>query len=130
MNNPSYKMAAHWNDKIMSSTRHHLTLIHSHPYSFSLSLFTGTIFKQCCGAGTGMRYGSGTGFGSGSNIKCTKKSQMRGQFLGNKLLSDNENARFCAIFCLSQNRNHIKSLSFHNTATKYVSAKIQYYKRK
>jgi hypothetical protein len=104
------------------------------PYFFSLSLVT---FKQCCGPGTagtitfcpsgigtGMHYGSGTGFGSGCNIKRNLKSQkitMRGQFLGNKLLSDIEKARFCAILC--QNRNRNKSLPFHNTAFKYVPGK-------
>ncbi len=34
--------------------------------------------------GTGMHHGSGTGFGSGSHIKCqnkkVKKSKMKGQF--------------------------------------------------
>jgi hypothetical protein len=52
------------------------------PYSFSLSLVT--TFKQCCGAGTWMHYGSGSGFGSWANVKCNKtvkKLKMRDQVL-------------------------------------------------
>ncbi len=60
------------------------------------------------GTGTGMQYGSESGFGtrfeSGFNIKFNfKKSKLKGQLSGKLAASDIKKARFCAIFLFLEN---------------------------
>jgi len=76
------------------------------------------VWQECCETGTGtetaafclngtgnvMHFGSGSGFGPGSNIKCyTKVKKCRGQLLGNNTASSIEKARFCTNFLLLKN---------------------------
>jgi hypothetical protein len=58
----------------------------------------GTVTFCLCGTRTGKHYGSGTGFGPESNIKCNKKSKKQkgeAKFLGNNAAFDIEKARLC-----------------------------------
>jgi hypothetical protein len=86
-----------------------------------------------CPIGTEIHYGSGTGIGSGLNIKWNKNSIKENNFLENNAASDIEKARFCAKFLLlvnwinivwirNRNQNFSKVGTETGTATNHYSS--------